>query len=380
MKRYKAFTLIELLVVIAIIALLISILLPSLSKARELAKRSVCAANLGGSGKAIAMYANTARGAFPMATKTRVHTTTNANIPGTNPTQNLDGNTGTAAEGHESYILFFDYDDAKKAKAPDFTGGPGGGPHRWQAIVALPQGESLTSNDRAKIQCGDQTADQKNTSYAFPTREVFLLVKGNFAQANQYACPSTAHEPDDLRADKSNSGNHANVRNELGLSYATDACPAAQLWDFLQPDMLDYGYMFGHDTEGEALNESMDPQHPVMADSNPYMRKLVNGEAILDGKTPIINKKMGDNSPNHLLEGQNVLFGDLHAAFFDHPTVGVATDNIYTCWFSIANGDASKVVDLAPYRGSATGDPSSGDCPTVYRYDLVSRTDALIMP
>jgi prepilin-type N-terminal cleavage/methylation domain-containing protein len=52
----KGFTLIELLVVIAIIALLVSILLPSLSRARELAKRAVCMANLNGIGKAMGLY------------------------------------------------------------------------------------------------------------------------------------------------------------------------------------------------------------------------------------------------------------------------------------------------------------------------------------
>lgn len=57
-KRKLGFTLIELLVVIAIIALLISILLPSLSRARELSKRLVCAANLKGIGTSAKLYAN----------------------------------------------------------------------------------------------------------------------------------------------------------------------------------------------------------------------------------------------------------------------------------------------------------------------------------
>lgn len=56
MRKSKGFTLIELLVVIAIIALLVSILLPSLNRARELAKRAMCAANLNGVGKGIILY------------------------------------------------------------------------------------------------------------------------------------------------------------------------------------------------------------------------------------------------------------------------------------------------------------------------------------
>lgn len=61
----SAFTLIELLVVISIIALLISILLPSLSRAREQAKSIHCLARLKEFGNALATYENTSSGTLP---------------------------------------------------------------------------------------------------------------------------------------------------------------------------------------------------------------------------------------------------------------------------------------------------------------------------
>jgi prepilin-type N-terminal cleavage/methylation domain-containing protein/prepilin-type processing-associated H-X9-DG protein len=57
MRKLKAFTLIELLVVISIIALLLSILMPALSKVKEQARKIVCATNLKTLGLGNVMYA-----------------------------------------------------------------------------------------------------------------------------------------------------------------------------------------------------------------------------------------------------------------------------------------------------------------------------------
>ncbi len=63
----RAFTLIELLIVIAIIAMLVSVLLPSLSQAKQLAKNVMCLSNLRNFAMAAQTYAEGYRGTYPIA-------------------------------------------------------------------------------------------------------------------------------------------------------------------------------------------------------------------------------------------------------------------------------------------------------------------------
>ena len=70
MKR-QGFTLIELLVVVSIIALLVSILLPALGRARESAKTVVCASHLRQLGFGLIYYAGDNQGFLPIGYDTR---------------------------------------------------------------------------------------------------------------------------------------------------------------------------------------------------------------------------------------------------------------------------------------------------------------------
>src|SRR5947207_987306 len=63
--RQRGFTLVELLIVIGLIALLISLLIPALSRAREQSNRAKCLGNLRTIGQAMFLYASTYKDRLP---------------------------------------------------------------------------------------------------------------------------------------------------------------------------------------------------------------------------------------------------------------------------------------------------------------------------
>jgi len=278
--KRKGFTLIELLVVVAIIALLISILLPSLSRAREITKRAVCASQLRGIGQGYKVYSNENFDWYPIA------------------------------------------------------------PYREAPANATQDDTSVTFVTRM----GRKFDTQVNSTNGYdaqrhPSRDFFLLIIDGTCTAKQFVCPSSGDQEDDMRnwsgATQIAAQPGTNRFDFKGYPFVSYGCQLPFGNRGKPNENLDARMVIGADKGPyfEANSAVTDPKGCV-----PDKAKFTSDELLnINGKTKASDHLTLDNdswrpynSRNHNLEGQNTLFQDDHVTFEKRPIVGVNYDNIYT--------------------------------------------------
>lgn len=293
MKRKRGFTLIELLVVVAIIALLISILLPSLARAREITKRAVCASNLRGVGQSMKVYANDNTDWYPAAPYKVTVTSV----------------------GH--------------------------------AITFI---EKMSLNLTSAQTSGDITE-------VHPSRSLFLLIINGSCSTKQFTCPSVGDQEDDMRNGTGTSvvaAQPGTTRFDfkgypyLSYGYQLPFGPRAKPNEGLDPRialMADKGPFFEAGSPGSSEWWTKDKYVTTWGASGTAITLTGYTTAAQLLSAPS-DKWKNFNSRNHAGEGQNVLYGDGHVDFGKKPIAGVNSDNIYTSSVVTGSGEALMVGSI----------------------------------
>ncbi|MFH1748913.1 MAG: hypothetical protein ABIG44_17920 [Planctomycetota bacterium] len=276
----RGFSLGDLFWLMFILALLIAILLPSLARARGLAKRAVCAANLRGLGQGMHIYANDYLEWFP----------------------------------HHYFETEYSDDDPRM--------------HGVQWIG------TMGSHEYLKITENSSRSPQRN----HPSRSLFLMVIGGYTTPKQHICPNARPDvEDDLRNYENRiaraaqpginrfdfSGYH-NLSYGYQLPYGLKGQPR----EAMDPRMVVAADKSPYFTAGE----------PGLPGTRTISDKLSDTQVPSGWATRSADDLLRApnhqwrpyNSRNHRGEGQNALFIDCHVEFLKKPTVGVNGDNIYT--------------------------------------------------
>ena len=284
----KAFTLIELLVVISIIALLIAILLPALGRAKELANRTVCAANARSIAQSMCVYAQANQTRFPSTPGPYgSHMRLGSNLPAGpwyNPSQQ-----------------------------------PVGVAHDWFYLVGK---TSPPANNTGSIQASMYLLVL--LGYCSPKSFICPSDQFSVTPSLEYGAPGGGVYPN-FGFEKAGTFNLSNP-SQVGLSYCISEpwAPAATGLPVAQASQAETWWTT---KSGSNL--------PVLADmapdpngSSPSLGTQYRNTKILPSANTYGNYVY--NSGNHDGAGENVGFADAHVVWETNPYCGENHDNIYS--------------------------------------------------
>jgi prepilin-type N-terminal cleavage/methylation domain-containing protein/prepilin-type processing-associated H-X9-DG protein len=291
MATKRGFTLVELLVVIAIIAMLMGILMPALSRARQLAYRLTCGTNLSGIGKAMMVYAHDNDGKLP-----------------------------------RSGSLTSTWGPVKLWSAPD---------RRSAFGIAMADGSGVPATVPCSCGCGGiSSSDTASITSCF-----YLLVKYAEVTPKSFVCKGDAQTREFRLADQPSGTVPAGVE----LTDVWDFGPVAEASTHCS---YSYHVPFGR----YALTTLNEPGLAVAADRNPWIRSPAGGPATWSDFRPdttgpgvsapgSAEQARRGNARAHQNDGQNVLFLDSHVEFAKRSFCAIEDDNIYTVSRDAVRGD-----------------------------------------
>jgi prepilin-type N-terminal cleavage/methylation domain-containing protein len=337
-RARRAFSLVELLTVIGIIALLISILMPALGRAREIARRTVCLANLRGITQGCVTYAEGSKGHLPCWGQKK------AGFNAIGDAWDWDGVSSNTFSGAAAPANFLPVSNTRNL---------------WK-LVQLQAADTKTwlcpSDGEAGEPFAPAVLKSQNASWSSISD---VQNRSQFSYAFQYQGPALAAAGGALRE-----GWNTTLRDDPKLVILADSSPD------------DHTFEFASSTPS-----------PSFATGAAFVTALYNVKGLSTAQPhwnpttataeyAFANTKDQQNlcSPNHRGEGQNFLRLDGSGDFAADPWAGAFKDNIWTVqrseFYDPSAAGTDDEVLIARMKGHFDAQGNAGPGATFATYDV----------